>query len=79
MTPGNPSPRSPFDVMQDRAYRMMDCQGIGAGFVRLTVFHGGTETLWQTEYFQTASSAPANWWQAERVIVTRSEYRRIAG
>lgn len=78
MKPGDPSPRSPHDVLADRAYRHIDSRAIGMS-VQLTVLHCGTETHWQTCYGLGLGQdrLPATWYEVRPQPVTRIEYRRV--
>jgi len=78
MTPGDPSPRSPYEVLRDHAYRLVDSRATGMS-IALTVLHCGTETHWQTVYSIGIASdrMPAQWYRVEPVQVTRTEWRQI--
>lgn len=77
MKPGDPTPRSPADVWCDRSYRVLESEVRGQ-VVTLTVFHCGTETIWQCEYAVYAAYRATEWWPAERIVVTKSVFRRVA-
>lgn len=78
MKHGDPSPRSPYEVLRDRAYRFIDSRATGMS-IAVTVLHCGSETYWQTCYGIGISSdrLPAQWCQVEPVQVTRTEWREV--
>lgn len=75
---GDPTPRSPADVLRDRAYRLVESEVFGMHqFVRLVVFHFGTETYWECEYEINRAAFPQEWELVQPVVVKRVEYRRV--
>lgn len=79
MTHGDPSPRSPYEVLRDkRNYRFIDSRATGMS-ITLTVLCHATEQYWQTCYGIGISSdrLPAQWCQVEPVQVTRTEWREV--
>jgi hypothetical protein len=76
MMPGDPTPKSPCEVLRDRAYRFIESSAHGPS-VQLTVLHCGTETYWQTFYGMMDDQLPAQWFQVKRVVVKRIEFHRV--
>jgi hypothetical protein len=78
---GDPTPRSPADVLRDRGYRtIVNDLGWGphGGYrVYLVVFHTGTETYWEAIYDSANVDQPTSWVQVVPKIVKRTEYQRI--
>lgn len=79
--PGDPSPRSPSDVLADRHYRAIvnDLSwGPHGGYrVYLVVFHAGTETYWEASYDSANVDQPTNWTEVAPKRVQRVEYQRV--
>lgn len=77
---GDPTPRSPGDVLADRRYRtVVNDLGWGpSGYrVYLVLFHAGTETYWEAIYDSVAVDQPTNWTQVVPKTVQRVEYQKI--
>ncbi len=78
---GDPTPRSPSDVLADPRYRAVinDLRwGPHGGYrVHLIVFHAGTETYWEAVYDHANVNQPMNWVQVVPKTVQRIEYQRI--
>jgi len=77
---GDPTPRSPSDILADRSYRMI-VNDLGWGprgyRVCLVVFHAGTETYWETSYDSPDVDQPTSWTRVVPKTVQRIEYQRI--
>lgn len=63
MIAGDPSPRSPAEVLRDRNYRRVESTPLANDMVRLIVFHAGTERYFETYYNLQADKLPASWCQ----------------
>ena len=74
--PGDPSPRSPADVLSDHNYKMVSSEHNG-GHVTLVVLHCGTETYWECVYHWNADKQPADWFYVVCEAVTVTKYRRV--
>ena len=76
--PGDPSPRSPGDVMNDQAYRVVVNEGIATwGGIKtwsIVVLHCGTETYWSAGYDDTQIMQPAKWSRVKPVVVQKTEW-----
>lgn len=81
--PGDPTPRSPREVLADRGYRMVASERDpplgGPATNTLVVLHGGTETYWTTSYPVSGSCLAATWQRAAPVVETRITYRPVPG
>ena len=79
--PGDPTPRSPLDVMNDQLYRVIwnettsSLSGVHSTFI--VVFHCGTETYWATHYAPTQIAQPAQWHQVEPGVETTPVWRKV--
>ena len=78
---GDPTPRSPANVLADRCYRTV-VNDLGWGphgghRVYLIVFHAGTETYWEAAYDSAHVDQPMHWAQVVPRSVQRTEYQRI--
>lgn len=81
MNPGDPTPHSPADVLCGKLWKLIESEVVvtlAGQFVRLTVLHHGTETLWQCEYVLHGAGFPAIWWPVKKVTRTITEYRRVS-
>jgi hypothetical protein len=78
---GDPSPRSPNDVLADQRYRAVVNDIVwgpnSSRCVYLVVLHTGTETYWEASYTTTESDHPLYWRQVVPKRVERVEYQRI--
>ncbi len=79
---GDPSPRSPKNVLADRNYRTVENDIAwgpnNARIVYLVVLHTGTETYWELSYPTTDDDQPAYWRRVVPKHVQRVEYQRIS-
>lgn len=79
--PGDPTPRSPGDVMNDMHYRVIEHEGTlnmsGVESWRIVVFHCGTETYWATTYLPAKIAQPSQWQQVEPVTQTTTVWRNV--
>lgn len=75
---GDPTPRSPGDVMNDQAYRVVVNEGHvtwgGAKIWNIVAFHCGTETYWSAGYGDAQNTQPAQWSQVKPVVVQKTEW-----
>jgi hypothetical protein len=78
---GDPTPRSPSDVLVDRNYRVvvndLGWNPHGGHRVYLIVLHTGTETYWEAIYDANDVNAPMTWSQVTPKTVQRTVYQRI--
>ncbi len=79
--PGDPTPRSPADVLSDFAYHCVRTErfpvmGSNVPLVDTVVMHRGTETYWHANYPWSTSTHTMCWEQVEPVVETRTIYRR---
>ena len=78
---GDPSPRSPSDVLVDRSYHTvvnsLSWSPHGCHRVYLVVLHTGTETYWEAIYDAVDVVRPTSWTQVVPRTVQRTEYQRI--
>lgn len=74
--PADPSPRSPYSVLHDRAYRFVAIYGAGIAR-RLVVWHCGTETHWMTYCLDRDDAQAAIWFEVRPVTRTVVEYERV--
>lgn len=79
---GDPSPRSPRDVLGDRSYRTV-VHDLGWGphgghRIYLVVMHTGTETYWEAIYDSAHGDQPTSWTQVVPKTVQRVVYQRVA-
>lgn len=72
--PGDPSPRSPANVLKDRTYKAIVNEQLANSTIKLIVFHRGTETYWQVIYQVFDDTRPATWEEVVPVVKTIIEY-----
>ena len=79
--PGDPTPRSPTDVMNDQTYRVVVNEGHrtwgGTESWHIIALHCGTETYWSTNYGPSQTAAPTLWRQVKQVVVQQTEWRAV--
>lgn len=79
MHPGDPTPRSPDEVMTaiPKTWKLIMSELCASQRIRMIVFHYGTETYWETMYSPARYTDSATWKQVKPYTRTITDYKEV--